>query len=140
MNRDLPSAPESMERFKNVLVIFAGLSTFAMGLVILTAHTAYGDINVGLGPVQEMPDSTLFITVVVDTIAPEDSVNSIEIFITFSNDVFNVITDEITHEITGSFLFFPNTVGNAVKVAFASASPIEGSGEILRIPFEVIDP
>ncbi len=129
-----------MERFKNVLVIFAGLSTFAMGLVILTAHTAYGDINVGLGPVQEMPDSTLFITVVVDTIAPEDSVNSIEIFITFSSDVFNVITDEITHEITGSFLFFPNTVGNAVKVAFASASPIEGSGEILRIPFEVIDP
>ena len=102
-----------------------------MGLVILTAHTAYGDINVGLGPVQEMPDSTLFITVVVDTIAPEDSVNSIEIFITFSSDVFNVIT----HEITGSFLFFPNTVGNAVKVAFASASPIEGSGEILRIPF-----
>ncbi len=129
-----------MERFKNVLAIFSGLSTFAVGLVISTAHTAYGDINVWLGPVQEMTDSTLFITVVVDTIALEDSVNSIEIFITFSSDVFNVITDEITHAITGSFLFFPNTVGNTVKVAFASASPIEGSGEILRIPFKVIDP
>lgn len=124
--------------FLIVVIAFSSTQASAKSNKATTSDT----INVSIPDIAALPGETIRVPIVTSFVEIEDSITSLEGSITCDTTIFTLLDLEREQTLTETWTLLDpmfNVIGNSALIAFPGLYPIQGSGALLLLVFQVSD-